>query len=309
MEPNPPALSVIVPSLNGVQKLPRFLAALEKQTFTDFELIIVLDGSTDGSKALLAQSKTSFPVVVVEQANQGRAGARNTAAKYARAAILVSMDDDMRPEPDCLSYHFAFHQKNKGAILGGRPAGDPQSMQTDVQKFKLALESKWRTLLPDDLVPLTPENLSLAAANFSIEKSLFEALGGFDSRLQNGVDIDLAMRAYLAKVPIYFEPKCVAWHDDFITCRSYIERQRQYTAAYALLRALKPEVVAHFPHVRENSAPRWKKILFSFFAQKCWVNMIDNTSILRYLLPQKIRYYFYNRVVFGLSLYFPERPI
>lgn len=47
-----PAVSVVIPSYNGAHKLPNLLAALTHQTFKDFEVIVVIDGSTDGSERI-----------------------------------------------------------------------------------------------------------------------------------------------------------------------------------------------------------------------------------------------------------------
>lgn len=303
------SISVIVPSLNGAKRLPDLLYALAQQTFKAFEVVIVLDGSTDESQAVLEGLSLPFPIKIITQQNQGRAAARNSGATYAQAPLLVSMDDDMRPLSDCLQKHFDFHQKFPNVIVGGRQVGDPRVMVSDVQRFKLYMEQKWLKMLPTDPIPLTSENLSLTAANLSLPLSLFNQLGGFDARLKNAVDIDLAMRAYLAGIKIYFVPDIIAWHDDRITCRSYILRQREYRKAYQILQTLKPEIVQHFPHVRTNPIPNWKKKLFSVFAQKFFVNTIDNTKLYQYLLPKKLRYYFYNRVIFGLGQFFIEKEI
>jgi len=304
-----PQISVIVPSLNGAKRLPSLLNALQQQTFKAFELIVVIDGSTDESYTILKNFKVSFPVIVITQENQGRAAARNTAAQYAQSPLLVSMDDDMRPLPDCLQKHYEFHAQNSNVILGGRQVGDPNIMTTEIQRFKLYMENQWLKELPAQPIPLSPENLSLTAANLSIPTSLFAQLGGFDARLRNAVDIDLAMRAYLAGVSIYFAMDIVAWHDDRITCRSYILRQREYRKAYQLLHKLKPEVVEQFPHVRQHTLPNWKKNIFRLFSLKFFVDTIDNFNFYRFILPRKLRYYFYNRVIFGLGQYFPNLPI
>ena len=65
-----PQLSIIVPSYNGKDKVIRLLHALEQQTFLSFEVVVVLDGSTDGTaEALNSKPWNIFPLKIIEQKN------------------------------------------------------------------------------------------------------------------------------------------------------------------------------------------------------------------------------------------------
>ncbi len=95
-----PAVSVIVP-VYGVEKfLPACLASLQAQTFTDYELILVDDGSPDGCGALCDAWAAAHPnAAVIHQKNQGLSGARNTgiAAAKGRYLAFIDSDDLVRP--------------------------------------------------------------------------------------------------------------------------------------------------------------------------------------------------------------------
>lgn len=91
-----PAVSVILPTYNRAKFLPEALAAICGQTFTDWELIIVDDGSHDETAEVVLQHAAGWPQAVryVRQANQGAYGARNTGLGLARGQYVAFYDSD-----------------------------------------------------------------------------------------------------------------------------------------------------------------------------------------------------------------------
>lgn len=107
-----PAASIIVPAYNVTKTLPATMASLLQQSFTDFEIIIVNDGSSDQT-ATLAESYVTDPRVrVIHQRNRGLAGARNTGIAAARGAFIGFCDSDDLWEPEKLFTHIA-HLRSK----------------------------------------------------------------------------------------------------------------------------------------------------------------------------------------------------
>lgn len=94
-----PAVSVVVPCFNGGAFLPQLLESLARQTFRDFEIIVVDDGSTDtATRQLLGTLDPS--VRVIRQSNKGLSAARNAGIAQARADFVVPLDcDDMFAPP------------------------------------------------------------------------------------------------------------------------------------------------------------------------------------------------------------------
>src|SRR5829696_3704016 len=94
--PTPPTLSIIIPTYNRKDLLRETLNSLAQQTYPSnhFEVIIVDDGSTDGTAAIAAEA---FPFILryFWQSNQGDASARNLGAQQSQADILVFLDDDI----------------------------------------------------------------------------------------------------------------------------------------------------------------------------------------------------------------------
>ena len=96
-----PRLSLVVPVFNGAEHLPRFLAGLRAQTLQEAEFILVDDGSTDATAAMLATfAANDGRARIVRQANAGPSHARNQGVLQARAPIVAfaDADDDVHPE-------------------------------------------------------------------------------------------------------------------------------------------------------------------------------------------------------------------
>ncbi len=98
--------SIVVPAFNAAATLPETLDSLSAQSFGDFEIIVVDDGSTDGTAAVAeAHAKGDRRVRIVQQNNRGLAGARNTGIAHARGALIGFCDSDDRWMPDKLDAH------------------------------------------------------------------------------------------------------------------------------------------------------------------------------------------------------------
>ena len=89
-----PAVSVIIPTFNRAYCLRRSIDSVLAQTFTDFELIVVDDGSTDNTSALLETIGDPRLRVLRHPTNKGVAGAINTGIRNAKAAIIALQDSD-----------------------------------------------------------------------------------------------------------------------------------------------------------------------------------------------------------------------
>ncbi|MBC3538506.1 glycosyltransferase family 2 protein [Rufibacter sediminis] len=304
-------LSIVIPTYNRGGKIKTTLDSLKAQTFTDFEVIIVNDGSTDNTREVLdnLSLQYAYAIQVIHQENLGRSGARNSGFAAATAPIVVSFDDDMRLEPQCLEEHYKHHQALPGSIQVGEVKEDPNLAETDIQRFLAHVRVGWLKVLHEAEMPMRRENTYITSANFSISKLDFDRIGGFDPRLRAIVDYDLAMRATVLGIPIYYNKNAFAWHDDFISCRPYILRRRQGTENEKLLMSLKPELVSMFHRYKEDSPAGIKLFIYSLLGNKLLVDSIDKYNFFQWLLPEKIRYKLYAAIITSLAKYFPERPI
>ena len=300
-------VSVIIPTFNGAQKLPFILNSLGKQTHLAEEVLVVVDGSTDNTYDVLEKHKESTKNLrIIYQENKGRAAVRNKGANEASGHLLVFFDDDMLPLPDCLEKHVAHHLAHPKSILTGGLSEVIDKTSKDILKYRHFLSLKWNEeLRTDQNGKLQDGYLFLMAANFSIAKDTFLRLSGFDERLNDAEDFDLAVKAFKSGVPLYFKKDVFAWHNDKITCASYIRRQRQYALAHQKLINIKPWLAEETFMERPSLPKGWRKIIFKLFLHKIWIKAVDKDKFKR--LPQKLRYKLYDLVITSNGIYYPEK--
>ena len=97
--------SIFIPTYNRADLLPRALESIEQQSFKDFHVVVIDDGSTDHSKDLVEawSEKVDFPVVYHWQKNQGKHAAHNTALDYLNSELTVILDSDDKLAPGILA--------------------------------------------------------------------------------------------------------------------------------------------------------------------------------------------------------------
>jgi glycosyltransferase involved in cell wall biosynthesis len=297
-------ISIIIPTYNGEKKILNALRSLEMQTFKEFEVIVVIDGSTDNTKQVLEKNNFNFKSIkIIYQENKGRSGSRNTGAQAASTDLLLFLDDDMRLPAESLQKHIDFHRTHPSICLMGNAIEDENLMKTDLQRYRAFLSRKWSKPFENNPEPLQKNNFFLMAAHLSIPKETFFQLGAFDEALTDAEDYDLGKKALQGNIPILFKPEIIGWHDDFITCRSYIRRQQQYKQAHEKLKMLYPERYQNNPY-DYKPAKGFKRFTYWFFAGNFWVNTIDKFNFLL-IFPQKLRYKLYDIIITANAVHFP----
>ncbi len=115
-----PFFSVIVPTFNRLAFLQQTLESVWVQRFTDFEVIVIDDGSTDGTRDWLAMHGGRARAFT--QANHGPSAARNAGASHARGEYLALLDSDDLWFPWTLdTYREVIQQWRKPAFIAGKP--------------------------------------------------------------------------------------------------------------------------------------------------------------------------------------------
>src|SRR4051812_26710425 len=101
------AISVVVPTYNRRDIVTRSLETMFDQTISsdNYEIIVVVDGSSDGTAEALRGMKPSCRFRIIEQENRGSAGARNTGFRAAESDLVLFLDDDMRCGRDLVFSH------------------------------------------------------------------------------------------------------------------------------------------------------------------------------------------------------------
>jgi hypothetical protein len=131
--PPPPRVSVVLPVFNGLPYLHAAISSILSQSFTDFELIVIDDGSVDGSASVLEEFDDQR-IRFLRQANQGLARTLNHGISLARGTYVARQDQDDLSHPDRLALQVAHMDAHQDCVLVGSWA---QIMEVDrlVERF------------------------------------------------------------------------------------------------------------------------------------------------------------------------------
>lgn len=283
-----PALSVIVPTYQGAANILTTLNSLERQRLRDFEVIVVIDGSTDNTQEVIEKATFTFPLHLCVQPNKGRAGARNAGVKAARADTLVFFDDDLIIEVDALTQYHALANEHHPIVVGGLYAVPPAGPDefSDYAKY---LDTKWVSGITQTSQSVLKDPY-LTAANCMISLDVFKQLGGFDERLRDAEDFDLAVRAFEKHIPILLDKNILAGHHLQPDFRTYARRLVEYQKAQSTLRVVNP-AAARYTAARAQRS-RAKKTFYWLLAGPVWISLIDKNAFR--FLPRKMRFRIYD---------------
>jgi glycosyltransferase involved in cell wall biosynthesis len=195
-----PLVSIVIPVFNQSRFLAEAIASALAQTIDPVEVLVVDDGSTDDSAAVVAQ----FPSVrLIRQENQGLASARNTGWRAARGRYLVFLDADDRLRPRALAANldrFA-SEPDCGFVYGGHQLIDGQGRPIDLPRADdLGLDG-YEGLLRGNAVAMH--------ATVMYQRELVEEAGGFDAALPACEDYDLMLRV-ARRHRVGFSPEIIA---------------------------------------------------------------------------------------------------
>ena len=231
MKPSKPTLSVVIPTYNRCDSLRVTLEALARQEAVPggFEAIVVSDGSTDGTTALLqawAARDLPFTLHPILQENAGPARARNRGIGAAIGEIVVFLDDDVEPQPECLRRHAERHAGEDRLVLIGPMSPDPDRRPREAVwiAWEHAMLQKqydaWASgLWPDNAGG--PHNFY--TGNASVRRAHLTAVGGFDEGFVRQEDVELAMRMEReCQVFFRFDPTLRALHRPLRTFESWL---------------------------------------------------------------------------------------
>lgn len=186
-----PRISVILPTLNRAALLPRAMHSVLRQSCGDLELIVVDDGSTDATPSVVASFRDARVIYLRNDRPTGDAAARNVGAARARAEWLAFQDSDDEWVPHSLArrLELAVRAGPQHAAVGSALARlTPSAVQL----------IDWP--IPPGCAEGEVERTRFVASgraylqSMLIRRSAFAALGGFDTSLPAGSDVDLCLR-------------------------------------------------------------------------------------------------------------------
>ena len=182
-----PEVSVIIPAHNSADYIGEALESVFDQTYTDYEVIVVDDGSTDGTADVVR--KFGDRVVYAYQENGGAASARNHGIELARGKFVAFLDADDVWLPDKLEKQIRLFENNPdlGLVFTENYLFDEQGIYCD------SLDKKFR-LMSGDLAQSIFMNSGVATPTVMVRREVFKKLGTFDESLTQAEDDNMWIR-------------------------------------------------------------------------------------------------------------------
>lgn len=206
-------ISVVIPTYQRRELVLQALLALNTQTLAAqrFEVIVAIDGSFDGTHALLSALHPTYRLHILWQENRGRAAACNLGVKNARGDIIVLLDDDMQPSPQFLEAHLGAHVGSaRRGVIGAAPvritAHDSAAARYVARKFNQHLE---KLAQPNYAMVLR----DFYSGNFSIHRDVLLSIGLFNESFTRygNEDLELSLRLRQAETEIRYCAKAIAF--------------------------------------------------------------------------------------------------
>ncbi|WP_191322079.1 glycosyltransferase family 2 protein [Algoriphagus aquimarinus] len=177
-----PKFSIIIPSFNRAASVGRTIESLLDQTDSNWEIILVDDGSTDHTKILIEKYLSDPRIHYYFKKNEGVSLARNYGSNYSTGDFLIFLDSDDQLEREAL--------ENFSKLIFANP--NSKIIQAGF------------TLLDDDLIiksvviPKSNTYTPFLSGNFVIRRDFFQSIGGYDSQLNFAENTELFHRIKLA---------------------------------------------------------------------------------------------------------------
>jgi glycosyltransferase involved in cell wall biosynthesis len=185
-----PLVSVVIPTYNRCAQLQQVLRAFADQDVprSDYEIIVVSDGSTDGTDEFLLDEACPFDVLLVQQENQGPAVARNNGVEKSAADLILFVDDDVVPAPELIRVHLERHAEvdDRTVVIGPLLTPDEIRLEPWVEWEQRMLYKQYDAMDRGDWSATARQ---FYTGNASLRRSLFEESGGFDPEYRRGEDV------------------------------------------------------------------------------------------------------------------------
>ncbi len=217
------SVSVVLPTFNRLSQLQRVLEGLEKQTFPldQFEVIVVSDGSTDGTNAYLQTIQTPLMLKAVFQTNQGVAATRNHGVQEANGKLILFIDDDVMPVPQLIAEHLRVHTREGAGVVVIGPMLAPAGVRFPpwVKWSQEKLTAQYQAMLNGTWAATARQ---FYTGNTSLARSILLESGGFDPIFRRAEDVELAYRLQEMGVRFLFCPEAIGYHYEERSFQSWL---------------------------------------------------------------------------------------
>jgi mycofactocin system glycosyltransferase len=232
-------LSVVVPVRDDADGLCRLLSLLPRGLR---EVVVLDDGSTPTQAERIAACATRCSAILVRhESSLGPGAARNAGAAIAGGSMLAFLDSDVEPEGDWSEELLAHFARAGVAIVAPRVRSSPGGgllAEYESARSPLDLGDEAARVAPGTRVSYVP------SAALVVSREEFEHLGGFDTDLRHGEDVDLVWRAVEAGCEVRYEPAVEMGHRPRPTWWAWTRQRFDYGTSAAALDRRHPGQVA-----------------------------------------------------------------
>jgi glycosyltransferase involved in cell wall biosynthesis len=240
-----PKFSVVISVFNKEKYIAETLKSVLAQTFTDFEVVILNDGSTDNSEAEILKFKDPR-IRYFSKENQGASAGRNFTIQQAEANYIALMDAD--------DYWYPFYLEEQNRLLTEFPNESVFATATEIKRNRKTFKNSYSTqtfgkdsILVDYFQASQLDSVLLSISTV-LKKTIFENVGWYDPKIKSGEDTDLYVRIGL-KYKVVFSPK---------VCATYIIRKN---SLFQSVKNLEEKANFEAYEIFEKDNPALKKFL------------------------------------------------
>lgn len=262
---SPHSVTVLITTYKRWPILVRTLEALKRQTWSDFEVVLVDDGSNDGTWQNLQDWKrdhaSGLQLQIFTQTNTGQGIARNQGLQHAHGDLVLFIGDDTVPEPDFIEQHVSkHHEVGMPCAIVGYTQWDREHMRvTPLLEYvnEGGHQFGYRYMRDGNDVPYT----CFYTSNVSLPREILGAQP-FDPNFQTygWEDIDLGLRLSRRGLRIIYNAHARVHHCHPMVLRDFYRRQIKVGAAIGTMYALHPDLI-HDPLMPPADRPKlWKRM-------------------------------------------------
>jgi len=260
---SPLRISVVIATYNRRTILARTLPTLFAQDFPhdDYEVIVVVDGSTDGTLGFLHNLKSSSALHVLQQPNRGQAAARNQGLRAARGELVLFLDDDILCERTLLREHAAAHQGGSPRLVFRPVHVARDSLPTLATDWARACTDGYLARLAWEREPRWPDD-AMVDANSSAPRATLLACGGFDESFYGAQeDGELGVRLWKAGVRFQYQPAAVTHQLYVKSARELVSNDTKWYGKNEVRLCRKhPDCRIYSPLAQLSEGPLWKRL-------------------------------------------------
>jgi peptidoglycan/xylan/chitin deacetylase (PgdA/CDA1 family)/GT2 family glycosyltransferase len=232
---------VVVPTIGRPAHLKKTFQALQSQQHLPREVVVGIDGPSAEVEQVCQQAALPFPIrYTALPQQQGLSAARNAAAGLAGGELLLFLDDDTPPAPDCLLAHVHTHAQpgpEKLVVFGPIVEHYDRAPLSHLEAFFREQRKQDLSTLASAAERGDNRHGVYFGVNCSIRRELFLATGGYDSALEFvDEEFELGTRMLLSGFQFRFLPEAVIYHDNSKDLREYFKQIAYWSARRDLRR-------------------------------------------------------------------------